>query len=119
LADTLGEMGLWYSVAGTAFVGGSLVDHGGHTPFEPASFGCDILHGPHFSNFDEAYGQLLRQGASTQVQTPQELANAILRPASERAARSKAAQALLQDKNATETLESLVNQIVKLCQMGQ
>lgn len=119
LADTLGEMGLWYSLAGTAFVGGSLVDHGGHTPFEPAAFGCDILHGPHFSNFDEAYGQLLRKNASTQVRTPQEIASAVLRPAPERKTLGKAAQELLQDQNAPETLGFLVNQIAKLCQNGQ
>ena len=51
LADTMGEMALWYRLAGITFVGGSLVDAGGHTPFEPAGAGSAILHGPHVGNF--------------------------------------------------------------------
>jgi 3-deoxy-D-manno-octulosonic-acid transferase len=58
LADTLGEMALWYRLAGVTFVGGSLVDRGGHTPFEPAAAGSAILHGPHVSNFADIYGAL-------------------------------------------------------------
>lgn len=58
LADTLGEMHLWYALAGVTFVGGSLVKKGGHTPYEPADAETAILHGPHVSNFDEVYRQL-------------------------------------------------------------
>ena len=46
LADTLGEMGLWYRIASVSFVGGSLVDVGGHNPFEPALLGSAILLRP-------------------------------------------------------------------------
>ncbi|AMY70713.1 putative 3-deoxy-D-manno-octulosonic-acid transferase [Frigidibacter mobilis] len=46
LADTMGEMPLWYALAGVTFVGGSLVDKGGHTPFEPAAQDSAIVHGP-------------------------------------------------------------------------
>ncbi|MBV9522983.1 MAG: DUF374 domain-containing protein, partial [Alphaproteobacteria bacterium] len=46
LGDTLGEMGLFYRVAETVFLGGSLTPVGGHNPFEPALLGCAILHGP-------------------------------------------------------------------------
>ncbi|MFD2815463.1 3-deoxy-D-manno-octulosonic acid transferase [Paracoccus aerius] len=58
LADTLGEMDRWYASAGLCFVGGSLTDRGGHTPWEPAAHACAILHGPHLSNFRDAYGAL-------------------------------------------------------------
>jgi 3-deoxy-D-manno-octulosonic-acid transferase len=58
LADTLGEMPLWYSLAGQCFVGGSLVSKGGHTPYEPAQFGCAILHGPSLQNFEDQYHRL-------------------------------------------------------------
>jgi 3-deoxy-D-manno-octulosonic-acid transferase len=51
LADTLGELGLFYRAARAAFIGGSLVPHGGQNPIEPALLGCPILHGPHMHNF--------------------------------------------------------------------
>ena len=50
LADTMGELGLFYRLAEIAFVGGSLVAKGGHNPFEAARLGCAMLHGPDMSN---------------------------------------------------------------------
>ncbi len=50
LVDTLGELGLFYRLAGIAFVGGSLVDRGGHNPFEAARLDCAVLHGPFMGN---------------------------------------------------------------------
>jgi 3-deoxy-D-manno-octulosonic-acid transferase len=67
LADTLGEMGLWYRLAGISFVGGSLVAKGGHTPFEPAQAGSAILHGPHVENHADAYRALHRAKAAIEV----------------------------------------------------
>ncbi len=58
LVDTLGEMGLWYRLAPVAFIGGSLVPMGGHTPFEPVQLGSAVLHGPHVANFTPAYAAL-------------------------------------------------------------
>lgn len=51
LADTLGELGLWYRLAEVAFIGGSLVDKGGHNPLEPARLACPVLIGPHTEAF--------------------------------------------------------------------
>lgn len=67
LADTMGEMSLWYALAGVCLVGGSLVPKGGHTPWEPAQFSCAILHGPHLSNFADAYRTLDGKGAALLV----------------------------------------------------
>ncbi|BAQ68975.1 3-deoxy-D-manno-octulosonic-acid transferase [Rhodovulum sulfidophilum] len=67
LADTMGEMALWYALAGVSFIGGSLVDKGGHTPFEPAAAGSAILHGPHVANFAAVYRALDRAGAAEGV----------------------------------------------------
>jgi 3-deoxy-D-manno-octulosonic-acid transferase len=50
LADTMGELGLFYRLAGIAFIGGSLAAKGGHNPFEAARLGCAVLHGPDMSN---------------------------------------------------------------------
>jgi len=53
LADTLGEMHHWYTHATAAFVGGSLIKHGGHNVLEPARLKTPIVVGPHTANFDE------------------------------------------------------------------
>ena len=55
VADTLGELGLFYRLAPFAFVGGSLVPHGGQNPLEPARLSCAVLAGPHTENFTPAF----------------------------------------------------------------
>ncbi|MEM9901476.1 MAG: glycosyltransferase N-terminal domain-containing protein [Pseudomonadota bacterium] len=77
LADTMGEMPLWYAAAGTCFVGGSLVAKGGHTPFEPAQFGCALLTGPHVENAADAFARLRAADAVVTVRTADELVAAI------------------------------------------
>lgn len=62
LADTLGEMGLWFSLAPIVFLGGSLKPIGGHNPYEPAAFGTAILSGPHVANFSETFAALQAVG---------------------------------------------------------
>lgn len=78
LADTLGEMTLWYALAGVTFVGGSLVDRGGHTPFEPAAQHSAIVHGPHVANFRAPYAALDGAGAAHEVCDAAGLATALL-----------------------------------------
>ena len=51
LLDTIGDLAALYALADVAFVGGSLVDRGGHNPLEPAQFGVPVIMGPHYSNF--------------------------------------------------------------------
>ena len=58
VADTMGEMGLLLRLAPIVFVGGSLIEHGGHNPNEAAQLGCAILYGPHMTNFPEITRQL-------------------------------------------------------------
>ena len=67
IADTMGELGLFYRLADVALVGGSLVPHGGHNPMEPARLGCPILLGPHTHNFAERVAELLDEGAARLV----------------------------------------------------
>jgi 3-deoxy-D-manno-octulosonic-acid transferase len=66
VADTLGELGLWYRLADLALVAGSLVEGiGGHNPLEPARLGCPIVSGPHIENWLTAYAELrAAQGAT-------------------------------------------------------
>jgi 3-deoxy-D-manno-octulosonic-acid transferase len=77
VADTVGEMGLFYRVAPIAFMGGSLVRHGGQNPIEPAKLGAAILHGPHVHNFGEAYAALDRAGGARSVEDGEGLAHAL------------------------------------------
>jgi len=51
LLDTIGELASVYSLAAVAFIGGSIVEAGGHNPLEPAQFGVPIVMGPHYVNF--------------------------------------------------------------------
>jgi 3-deoxy-D-manno-octulosonic-acid transferase len=51
LLDTIGELASVYSLAGVAFVGGSLVPAGGHNPLEPAQFAVPIVMGSYYENF--------------------------------------------------------------------
>ncbi len=56
--DTLGELATLYALADAAFVGGSLVDHGGQNPLEPAAAGCPVVTGPDMRNFAHAMALL-------------------------------------------------------------
>jgi 3-deoxy-D-manno-octulosonic-acid transferase len=64
VADTMGELGLFYRLAPIVFMGGSLVPHGGQNPIEAAKLGAAIVHGPHVFNFTDVYGALDRAGGA-------------------------------------------------------
>ena len=77
VADTIGEMGLWYRLAPVALVGGSFATVGGHNPHEPLALGCRVLHGPHVWNFAESYQQLDAAGLSLPVADDTEVERAV------------------------------------------
>ncbi len=81
LADSIGEMGLWYRLAPISFIGHSLdpADEGleGKNPFEAAALGSAILHGPNVSYFAESYDALTRAGAAREVESATHLAEAV------------------------------------------
>ena len=58
VADTLGELGLFYRLAPIVFMGGSLATHGGQNPIEAIRLGAAVLHGPHVFNFSDLYATL-------------------------------------------------------------
>ena len=78
VADTIGELGLFYALSPVAFVGGSLVDRGGQNPVEPIKLGAAVLTGPNWQNFRNSYGALLRAGGCKQVTDGSSLADAAL-----------------------------------------
>ena len=67
LADTFGELGLWYRLGGAAFIGGSLDRIGGHNPWEAICLGLPVIHGPHVWNFRRDYADLTRAGLATEI----------------------------------------------------
>ncbi len=77
VADTLGELGLFYRAAPVAFIGGSLVPHGGQNPIEPARLRAAILHGPNVANFADIYRALDESGGALQIGGADDLAGAI------------------------------------------
>jgi 3-deoxy-D-manno-octulosonic-acid transferase len=74
IADTLGELGLFYRLVGHAFVGRSLGAQGGQNPLEPARLGCAVAVGPDVQNFLEPVAVLEQAGALTRVQDAAALA---------------------------------------------
>ena len=77
LADTLGELGLFFRVAGIAFIGGSLAGKGGHNPFEAARLDCAVLHGPDMTNCAAMADALAAAGASQTVHDAEDLARGV------------------------------------------
>ena len=75
VADTLGELGLFYRLSPVVFMGGSLVEHGGQNPIEAVKLGASIVHGPHVFNFTDVYDALDRAGGARKAVTPEALAN--------------------------------------------
>ena len=76
--DTLGELAQLYQIATAVFVGGSLVDAGGHNILEPAVFGKPIVFGSHMQNFEEIADAFLAHGAALQVHNARDLEDALL-----------------------------------------
>jgi 3-deoxy-D-manno-octulosonic-acid transferase len=76
IADTLGELGLFFRLSGIAFVGGSLVGKGGHNPFEAARLDCAVLHGPDMTNCAAMADALAAADASETVLDAESLGRA-------------------------------------------
>jgi 3-deoxy-D-manno-octulosonic-acid transferase len=99
VADTIGEMGLWYRLAPVTFLGGSLVPRGGQNPIEPVKLGAALVHGPHIGNFAGIYAALAEAGGTRLVDGPDSLATAasrLLRNAGERQCMVAAASACIE-----------------------
>jgi len=77
LADTLGELGLFYRVAPLVFVGGSLVDAGGHNLIEPIQLGGAVVCGPHLANMAEVAEDLTHANALRTVSDGHRLGSAV------------------------------------------
>jgi 3-deoxy-D-manno-octulosonic-acid transferase len=74
VADTLGELGLFYRLGRIVYLGGSLVPHGGQNPIEPTRLRAAVLHGPHIHNFTQVYRALDAAGGALSVADADDLA---------------------------------------------
>jgi len=87
VADTMGELGLFYRLAPIVFMGGSLVPHGGQNPIEAIKLGASIVHGPHVFNFTDVYEALDRAGGAGRADTQEALVKQLRRLLADPAAR--------------------------------
>ena len=79
ILDSIGELTSVYGLGDICFVGGSLVDEGGHNPLEPAFHGKPVIFGPYMSDFDEISDDLVNAGGALIVADPQQLQAAVKR----------------------------------------
>jgi len=101
LADSMGEMGLWFRLADIVIMGGALIDKGGHNPIEPALVGRPILTGPHIGNFADLYRRLEAAGGCRILPDATELAATAAALVGDEEARTelgRAAQRFAQDE---------------------
>ena len=73
VADTIGELGIWYELIDVVFIGGSLIAHGGQNFMEPSRYRDAVIVGPHMFNFTDAMNRAKRADAVIQVNDVLEL----------------------------------------------
>lgn len=89
IADSFGEMGLWYRLCPVTIIGGTFGPTEGHNPWEPSALGSAILHGPRTANFAGDFSAL-HQAAAARPVTPDGLGPALAQDHSAMSARAKA-----------------------------
>jgi len=75
IVNTIGELTHFYALADIAFIGGSLVNKGGHNPIEPAAHSLPVMFGPHMQDFSEIANEMIRSGGAIEVTNQQSLYN--------------------------------------------
>lgn len=77
LADTMGELLLWFAISNAAFIGGSMVNFGGHNILEPAALAKPVLSGPHYQNLTSLYDSFIADQGLQVCATPEALAQTL------------------------------------------
>jgi 3-deoxy-D-manno-octulosonic-acid transferase len=116
LVDTIGHLEAFYGACDVAFVGGSLVPHGGQNMLEPAGLGRAVVFGPHVANFRTDVELLLEAGAAVQVRDVDELERVLIelfRDADRRADLGRRAVAMIREnQGATERTRRLIEPLL-------
>lgn len=116
IADTLGELGLFYRLAPMAFIGGSLVAKGGQNPLEPIKLGVLPITGPHMDNFAQACLNILDPvSARIPISDPEELSSTLIDCINDLESTKQRAQRGQQElKKQEDALLKILNKIVPL-----
>jgi 3-deoxy-D-manno-octulosonic-acid transferase len=94
IADTLGELGVFYDLAPVSLVAGSLLAHlKGHNPVEPAKLGSAMITGPYVESFQDLFDELFAAGGALTARSPEDLATAVARLWRDDAARARQVEA--------------------------
>ncbi|MCU7870406.1 MAG: lipid IV(A) 3-deoxy-D-manno-octulosonic acid transferase [Candidatus Thiodiazotropha sp. (ex Cardiolucina cf. quadrata)] len=117
LGDTMGELTLFMGATDVAFIGGSLVPHGGHNILEATAQGVAVVFGPHMFNFSEISELFLQHKAAVQVDTVKALASQVSRWLSDASERSRIGEAgrelVEQNRGALDRLTRLVGRLLE------
>ncbi len=99
LVDSLGELGIFYKLCDFAFIGGSLVNVGGHNPFEAINLECVVLSGKNVSNFKQIYQELSKNEGCILIEDEKQLMQEV--------------KSLFKDKNRLKKLSENAKSIIK------
>jgi 3-deoxy-D-manno-octulosonic-acid transferase len=108
LADTLGELGLYYRLTGVVFTGGSMGGHGGHNPLEAAQLDCAIIHGPDMANFATVAEQLAAAKGAVRVADASELVHTVRRLLTDDVERKRQAGAAMEIAHANSRVAEVI-----------
>jgi len=118
IADTMGELLLFYAVSDIAFVGGSLIERGGHNILEPAAIGIPVITGPFLYNFAQIDRLLSGSEALIKVKNAEGLATAVLgllNDAKKREAVGKRGEAVIaKNRGASEKQLNLIERLINM-----
>lgn len=115
LADTIGELMLWFASSDVAFIGGSLVPFGGHNILEPAALSKPIFSGPYHMNLQALYDAFKQEGAITITQDTDDLAQKLIELSqSPELQQQRGQQAYQCFQKQTGALTQLMNEIAQL-----
>lgn len=116
VGDSMGELPMFFAAADLAFMGGSLVPHGGHNPLEPAASGVPVVTGPHVFNFAPITEMLISAEAAVQVASTDELADTVVNWLQDASLRTRVGENGLrvveQNRGALDRLVSLVKNLL-------
>ena len=119
IADSIGELGVFYRVAPVSFIGGSLIPHGGQNILEAAKLGSAVIFGPFTENFNEITSEMVRTAAAVRIDKPAALENAVyslLIDASTRQSQTDAAKKIVLDQ--MEILEDIGDQLLPIVEIA-
>ncbi len=115
LVDTVGVLKDMYKASDVAFVGGSLIPHGGQNPMEPSGLGVAVVHGPHMHNFNDAMEILKACNGSVEVSRESlaaEIERLLLDPAKAREMAARAREGFVAKQGATQRAVEYISSLL-------